>query len=80
MTAVQCCIKAKKPGARTVDVMFKITFDNSRTNQVNKICLDFVKKIASLQHLVLRNEMTHELFFLVISMLNPSRAQTIYLC
>ena len=25
-TAVQCCIKAKEPGARTVDVTFKITF------------------------------------------------------
>ena len=63
-----------------VDVPFKITFDNSCTNQVNKIWIDFEKKIASLWHPVLRNEMTCELFFLVISLLNPSLTQTIYLC
>ena len=38
------------------------------------------EKIASLQHPVLRNAMTRKLFFLVISLLNPPRAQIFDLC
>ena len=82
-TAVRCCKPKNRERGQWTRRSRSHLITHALILQVAVILTKFAlirEKIASFQHPVLRNAMTRKLFFLVISLLNPSRAQIFDLC